>query len=119
MVPMMRCLIVALAALIACADAARAQETRAEALRQVRAEKEKAVEPYQAGMLETMLKRIERSGVPLITRDGVYLKLGSLTTGSGFAFGAGYRSRRLFDGAATVDVWGGASMTRYWAGEQP
>ena len=68
-------------------------------------------------MLETMLKAIERGGVPLITRDGVYLKLGSLTTGSGFAYGAGYRSRRLFDGAATVDVWGGASMTRFRAGE--
>ncbi len=102
---------------LVCARGADAQESRAETLKQAREEKQQAVTPYEPGMLETMLKAIERGGVPLITRDGVYLKLGSLTTGSGFAYGAGYRSRRLFDGAATVDVWGGASMTRYWAGE--
>ena len=33
--------------------------------------------------------------MPLITRDGFYLKLGSLTTGSGFAYGAGYRTAAL------------------------
>lgn len=99
------------------ARVASAQDSRADVLKQAREEKQQAAAPYEPGMLETMLKRIERSGVPLITRDGVYLKLGSLTTGSGFAYGAGYRSRRLFDGAATIDMWGGASMTRYWAGE--
>ena len=102
---------------LVCARGADAQESRADTLKQAREEKQQAVAPYEPSMLETMLKTIERGGVPLITRDGVYLKLGSLTTGSGFAYGAGYRSRRLFDGAATVDVWGGASMTRYWAGE--
>jgi hypothetical protein len=107
----------ALLIVLACARGADAQESRAETLKQAREEKQKAAVPYEPGMLETLLKRIEKSGVPLITRDGVYLKLGSLTTGSGFAYGAGYRSRRLFDGAATFDVWGGASMTRYWAGE--
>ena len=96
---------------------ARAQDSRAEALKRERAEKEQAAEPYQPGFLETALKRIERSGVPLITRDRVYLKFGSLTTGSGFAYGAGYRSRRLFDGVGQVDVWAGASMTRYRAAE--
>ena len=96
---------------------AHAQDSRAEALKQKRVEKEQTAEPYQPGFLETALKRIERSGVPLITRDGVYLKFGSLTTGSGFAYGAGYRSRRLFDGVGQVDAWAGASMTRYWAAE--
>jgi len=99
------------------ARGADAQESRADTLKQAREEKQQAVVPYDPGMLETMLKAVERGGVPLITRDGVYLKLGSLTTGSGFAYGAGYRSRRLFDGTATVDVWAGASMTRYWSGE--
>jgi hypothetical protein len=100
-----------------CARGAEAQESRAETLKQAREEKQQAAAPYDPGMLEGVLKAIERGGVPLITRDGVYVKLGSLTTGSGFAYGAGYRSRRLFDGAATADVWGGASMTRYWAAE--
>ena len=103
--------------MLVCARAAAAQETRADTLRQAREEKQQAAKPYEPNMLERVLKGIERGGVPLITRDGIYLKLGSLTTGSGFAYGAGYRSRRLFDGAATIDVWGGASMTRYWAGE--
>ena len=31
------------------------------------------------------MKAVERGGVPLITRDGIYAKLGTLTTGSGFA----------------------------------
>jgi hypothetical protein len=94
-----------------------AQETRADSLKQAREEKAKTTEPYEPNLLERTLKRIERSGVPLITRDGVYLKLGSLTTGSGFAYGAGYRSRRLFDGVGHIDAWAGASMTRYWAAE--
>ena len=102
---------------LVCARSADAQESRAETLKKAREEKQQAVVPYDPGMLENTLKAIERGGVPLITRDGVYLKLGSLTTGSGFAYGAGYRSRRLFDGAGIFDVWGGASMTRYWAGE--
>jgi hypothetical protein len=102
---------------LACARGADAQESRAETLKQAREEKQQAVAPYEPNMLERILKTIEKGGVPLITRDGVYLKLGSLTTGSGFAYGAGYRSRRLFDGAATIDAWGGASMTRYWAAE--
>jgi hypothetical protein len=102
---------------LVCGRGAAAQETRADTLKQAREEKQQQAAPYEPNMLETVLKAIERGGVPLITRDHVYLKLGSITTGSGFAYGAGFRSRRLFDGAASVDLWGGASMTRYWAGE--
>lgn len=119
---MKRSILLSALALVASAIAAQAQEQqqgegRADTLRQARIEKQKDVEPYQPSMLETMLKTVERSGVPLITRDGIYLKFGSLTTGSGFAYGAGYRSRRLSDGAGSADVWAGASMTRYWATE--
>jgi hypothetical protein len=106
--------VVVLAASIGSAEA---QETRAEVLRNARLAKEQQLDPYQPNMLETVLKAIEKSGVPLITRDGIYLKFGSLTTGSGFAYGAGYRSRRLWDGLGSLDLWGGASATRYWAGE--
>jgi hypothetical protein len=107
----------AIASLTIGAGAADAQESRAETLRQARVEKEQKAESYEPGMLEKALAASERAGLPLITRDGIYLKLGSLTTGSGFAYGAGFRSHRLFDGVGTFDVWGGASMTRYWAVE--
>lgn len=117
---MTRCILLSALALVACAGTARAQEqqeSRAATLRQARAEKAKEAETYEPSMLEKMLNGLEKGGVPLITRDGVYLKFGSLTTGSGFAYGVGYRSRRLFDGAGQGDVWIGASMTRYWATE--
>ena len=117
---MVRSIVLPAIALLVCTGVARAQEqeeSRADSLKQARIEKQKETEPYEPSMLETVLKTVEKSGVPLITRDRVYLKFGSLTTGSGFAYGAGYRRRRLLDGAAMADVWGGASMTRYWAGE--
>jgi hypothetical protein len=103
--------------ILGCAAVAAAQEGRADSLKRARLEKEQTATPYEPGMLETALKAIERGGVPLITRDGIYLKFGSLTTGSGFAYGAGYRSRRLFDGLGSVDLWAGASATKYWATE--
>ena len=87
-----------------------AQETREEAQRQQREEKQQTVTPYEPNLLERALKAIETGGIPLITRDGIYAKLGSITTGSGFAYGAGYRSRRLFGADAALDVWGGASL---------
>lgn len=114
---MTTCLSFVLLIVLICARGADAQESRADTLKQAREAKQQAVAPYEPTMLERVLGGIERGGVPLITRDGVYLKLGSITTGSGFAYGAGYRSHRLFDGAAMIDVWGGASMTRYWAAE--
>jgi hypothetical protein len=90
--------------------------TRAAVLQQEREEKQRAIEPYQPNIVEKALKTIETQGL-LIGRDGVYLKLGSLTTGSGFAYGLGYRTRRLFDDMGSLDVWAGASLSRYWATE--
>ena len=106
-----------LASVVTGASVAAAQEGRADELMDARLKKEQALTPYEPNMLEKMLKRIERSGVPLITRDNIYLKFGSLTTGSGFAYGGGYRSHRLFEGRGNVDVWGGVTFTRYWATE--
>ena len=103
-----------LAALAGGAGGAEAQETRAGSLLQARTEKQKTLEPYKPSVVETVLKTIESEGI-LIFRDGFYPKIGSLTTGSGFAWGVGYRSRRLFAGEGHMDVWAGVSMTRYWA----
>jgi Omp85 superfamily domain len=96
------------------APAALAQETRAEAQREEREKKQQErAEPHE-GLLARTLKAIERGGVPLITRDGVYLKFGTLTTGSGFAWGGGYRSRRFLGRDAGVDAWAGMTSTAYW-----
>jgi hypothetical protein len=53
----------------------------------------------------------------IVGREGFYPKLGSLTTGSGFAFGAGFRDRDLFDNRGVLDLWAAASISRYWATE--
>jgi hypothetical protein len=95
-------------ATLLCGTAAFAQETREEAQRQQREEKQQNIKPYEPNFLERALKAIETGGFPFITRDGIYAKLGSITTGSGFAYGAGFRTQRLFDGAAALDTWGGA-----------
>jgi hypothetical protein len=94
---------------------ANAQESRADSLRAAREEKQQEAEAPQPNSLERALKAFETGGVPLITRDGIYAKLGSLTTGSGFAYGAGYRTRRFFDREAGLDMWAGASTSLYWA----
>ncbi len=114
MPPLRLVLLVTAALWTAVPSAARAQETRAEALREEREEKQKDVVPPKTSFLERTLKAVERSGVPLITRDGVYIKLGTLTTGSGFALGGGYRTRMLLGRDAGLDAWAGVTATAYW-----
>ena len=98
-------------------SAALAQETRAEALREEREEKQQELAPPETSTLERVMKSVERSGVPLITRDGVYAKIGTLTTGSGTAVGLGYRSRRFLGRDFGVDAWAGGTLTAYWETE--
>ena len=88
-------------------------ETRADALGDARDAKE--LEPYRPNFLEKLMSYLEER--PLFGRDGVYPKLGSLTTGSGFAFGAGYRTRAPFRRYGTLDVWTAGSATKYFAAE--
>jgi hypothetical protein len=111
--------ILALATLLMASNlsAAIAQETRAEVQRQQREEKQRAAKPHKPSALERGLKAVESGGVPFITRDGLYAKLGSITTGSGFAYGAGFRTRRFITHDGGFDAWGGASLKGYWAGE--
>jgi outer membrane protein assembly factor BamA len=110
---------VALAAALLCAPGrAGAQdvpETRAELLRRER--ETRTLEPYQPNGLERAMDAAENRVQPLLVRDGLHWKLGSLTTGSGFAYGGGYRKRRLFDGQGAATVWAAASLKRYWAME--
>jgi hypothetical protein len=93
------------------------QDTRAGRLRAEREAKQQKLETPKTNALEAALKSFEAGGVPLITRDGIYAKLGSLATGSGFAYGAGYRTHRFLDQNTGIDIWGGASFKGYWAAQ--
>ena len=104
---------------LAAASAAFPQEssTRAELDRQRREEKHRNAKPYEPNGFERAMHFVEERGLFIAGREGVYPKLGSLTTGSGFAYGAGYRDRDLFDNKGMLDVWAATSMRQYWATE--
>src|SRR5262245_15613846 len=90
-------------------------ETRAEVLQREREKKQVEVEPYEENAVERGMILAERRIIPLLNRDGIYARMGSLATGSGFAYGAGYRDRSLIRGRGTLDLWAAASLKRYWA----
>jgi hypothetical protein len=93
-------------------------QTREQALKLEREEKQKSVVPYTPNALERGLDLAENKVAPLLFyRDGLHLKFGSLATGSGFAYGAGYRHRRLFEREGALTAWAAASLKRYWAVE--
>jgi surface antigen Omp85-like protein len=90
-------------------------QTRAEELRRQREEKERNVKPYEENGLERAMDLAEGRIYPLLIRDGLYLRFGSLTTGSGFAYGGGYRDRSFVKGRGSLDLWAAGSIKRYWA----
>ena len=92
-----------------------APQTRAETLKRARDDKQKTIVPYEPNGLERALDTVETRGLGFLARDGVYAKFGSLATGSGFAYGAGYRNRRLIDREGALNLWAAGSLKRYWA----
>jgi hypothetical protein len=105
--------------LLSCTAAVQAQEpqSRAELLRAQREEKQRQLTPYKPNALERGLQFVEERALLIPSREGLYPKLGSITTGSGFAYGLGYRDSRPFKRHGTLDVWAGASLKKYWAME--
>ena len=100
------------------AQGAAAPETRAEALRRAREDKLASVTPYEPNAIERGMRMAEERMTRLLAApDGLHPKIGSLTTGSGFAFGAGYRHRRLLDREGALTAWAAGSLKRYWAVE--
>jgi hypothetical protein len=99
-------------ALAAAQDAAPA--TREEVLAQTRREKQASLTPYKPNALERGMRIAEQHAIPIMGRDGLYWKGGSLTTGSGFTYAGGWRNRRLFDRQGAVDFWAGRSLKGYW-----
>ncbi|HEV8345643.1 MAG TPA: BamA/TamA family outer membrane protein [Vicinamibacterales bacterium] len=104
---------------LAAASVAFPQEpgTRAQADRQRREEKNRNAKPYEPNGFERAMHFVEERGMFIGGREGLYPKLGSLATGSGFAYGAGYRDRDLFDNTGILDVWAATSTRLYWATE--
>jgi hypothetical protein len=111
--------VVFLVLVCAAAPAARAQtaETRAGEQQRQREEKQKHVTTYEPTAIERTMDLVENKIVPLLQRDGAYAKLGNITTGSGFAYGAGWRDRSLVKGLGSVNLWAAVSMKRYWVME--
>ena len=99
------------------ARAQTAENTRAAELQRQREEKQKAVSTYEPTAIERAMDLTENKIVPLLQRDGAYAKLGNITTGSGFAYGGGWRDRSLVKGLGAVNLWAAVSLKRYWAME--
>lgn len=92
-------------------------QTRAEALRLERLKKQRELTPNEPDKLQRAMNYAENRALFLIARDGFHPKLGSLTTGSGFAFGVGFRDRDLFRKRARLELWTAGSIKKYWAME--
>ena len=105
--------------LVLASTTVRSQEasTREEADRQRREEKAKDLRPYEPNRLERWMDFAQDKAIFILDREGFHPKLGSLTTGSGFAYGLGFRDRDLFSNTGAVEIWAAGSVKRYWATE--
>ena len=92
-------------------------QTREEADRQRREQQVSEVTVYQPNGLERTLDFVEDRAIFILDREGFHPKLGSLTTGSGFAYGLGFRDRDLFSNRGALEIWAAGSVKRYWATE--
>jgi outer membrane protein assembly factor BamA len=92
-------------------------QTREEADRQRREQQAKETVPYQPNGLERAIDIAEDRAIFILDREGFHPKLGSLTTGSGFAYGLGFRDRDLFSNRGAFEIWVAGSVKRYWATE--
>jgi outer membrane protein assembly factor BamA len=92
-------------------------ETRAEALLRAREDKATSLEPPETSRLERVLLDLESGRLferLLSPPQGLYPKFGSITPGSGFSLGAGYRRQGLFAERADAQVSAAGSVKEYW-----
>jgi outer membrane protein assembly factor BamA len=107
------------ATILALASLTWAQEpaTRAETLQRQREEKAQKLAPPAQSRLERTLMDLESGRLferLLNPAEGLYPKIGNITTGSGFSAGPGYRQPGLFGGHADFSTFAAISLTRYW-----
>jgi hypothetical protein len=104
-------------ALFSSAAEAQDPQTRAEEQRRQREEKSRELTPPKQGRLEKALKDLESGRLferILNPAEGLYPKIGHVTTGSGISFGPGYRHTGMFGGQATFSTFAAASFSQYW-----
>jgi hypothetical protein len=89
-------------------------DTRAELLAKLREQKAQALQPYEPSAIEKALLYVEEHRIieRLTIADGWYPRIGGLTTGGGFAGGAGYR-KHLFDDQLLVITSAAISTKAY------
>ncbi len=91
--------------------------TRAEALRRERERKSTALQPAEPSRMERLLLDLESGRLferILNPAEGLYPKVGNITSGSGFSFGPAYRRPGLLGGHADLSAFAAASMKKYW-----
>src|SRR4030095_224435 len=91
--------------------------TREEADRERREEKAKDTKAYEPNGFEKAMDFAEDKAIFILDREGFHPKLGSLTTGSGFAYGLGFRDRDLFSNRGQMEIWAAGSAKLYWPTE--
>jgi hypothetical protein len=116
---MLRIVVLSLALATLVPSIVRGQEaqTREEADRQRREQQSKEVETYRPNGVERAMDFAEDKAIFILDREGFHPKLGSLTVGSGFAYGLGFRDRDLFSNRGALEIWVAGSVKRYWATE--
>ena len=100
-------------------EPARRQEpaTRAETLQREREDKAKDLAPPESNRLERTLMDLESGRLferLLNPAEGLYPKMGNVTSGSGFSLGPGYRHAGMFGGHADFSTFAAASLKKYW-----
>jgi hypothetical protein len=101
----------------AAAGAADPPATRAEILRQLRADKATQVRHHEPGIIELGLHKLENERIisrVLNPEEGFYPKVGHVTTGSSLSFGVGYRKPGLWDDRGVLSGFVWRSFTGYW-----
>ena len=103
--PMFRVALLSLTLPILASGVAWSQEpsTREEADRQRREQQAKEVKPYEPNGLERARNFAEEKAISSSTARASS-QLGSLTTGSGFAYGLGFRDRDLFSNTGALEI---------------
>jgi outer membrane protein assembly factor BamA len=112
-------MLLSMAATLTTSTDARAQEpaTRAETLLLEREEKAKKLEPPTPNRAERTLRDLESGRLferLLNPAEGLYPKLGNITSGSGFSLGPGYRHAGMFGGHADFSTFAAVSVKQYW-----
>jgi len=89
-------------------------ESRAELLEKIREQKARALRPYEPSRVEKALLYVEKHRLVerLTIIDGWYPRIGGMTTGGGFAGGAGYR-KHFFGNELFLNTSAAISMKGY------